>query len=137
MKKKRKIIILVLIILTICVAAWFGYRETSRPTTPVIAIENNIVTWTATGTGDIRAGRFIRQYEVRVIIGDETFTAIIEGATEVGATMTKDLKTFILDDAQPNATNAEVTVRTIRNLDSGTRFSHWSNTVTWALPSDR
>ena len=130
-KKKLRLIIIGVLAVVVIASAWFGYREMSRPTTPVIAIENNIVSWSSTGRGDITAGRFIRQYEIRLVVANETFTTIVDGATEVGAVMNYDLTTFDLDNTQFTTANAEVSVRTIRNLDTGTRFSNWSNTVEW------
>jgi len=65
-------------------------------------------------------------------IGNEAFTAIVDGPTELGATMSKDLADILFVNTRPTtADNAEVSVRTIRNLNSGTAFSEWSNTVTW------
>ena len=124
-KKKLRIIIGVLIIAAISISAFIIYNERTRPTTPIISIENNTISWNTTGAGDIRAGRFIRSYEVRIVTGDETFTTIIDGAKEIGAVLTIDLTSINLD-----TDNAEVTVRTIRNFNSE-RFSKWSNTVVW------
>ena len=130
MKKKslRLVIVSILIVLAISVSAWIGYNELTIPTSPIITIENNIVYWTATGTGDMTAGRFIRSYEVRVVLTNETFTVFVDGPTEIGQIMTADLA--VLDLTATNV-NAEVSVRTIRTLGSGTRFSRWSNTVFW------
>jgi len=127
--KKSKIVIVVLIIVAISISALIIYNERTRPTSPVIAIEDNIVSWNTTGSGDIRAGRFIRSYEVRVIIGNEVFIEIVDGATKLGEILTIDLTSVNLGDT-PSKENAEVTVRTIRNFNS-TRFSKWSNTIVW------
>ena len=129
-KKKVKILISVIIITVIFISALIIYNERTRPTTPVISIENNTVSWNTTGTGDIRAGRFIRSYEVRVVIDDEIFTTIVDGATKVGEVLFIDLTSINLGNAHLTTDNAEVTVRTIRNFNS-TRFSKWSNTVVW------
>ncbi|MCL2851522.1 MAG: hypothetical protein FWE20_00595 [Defluviitaleaceae bacterium] len=125
------IVIGALIVSAISLSAWIAYSELTRPTSPVIAIENNTIAWDVTGIGDITAGRFIRSYEVRVVIGNETFTAIVDGPTELGVTIAKGLTTLDLDSVQQAIDNAEVTVRTVRNLNSGTGFSRWSNTVIW------
>ena len=129
-KKKFRIIISVLIIAAISISAWIIYIEQTRPTAPVISIENNTISWNTTGTGDIRAGRFIRSYEVRVIIRDEIFTVIVDGARELGEILTIDLTSINLDNTHLTTNDAEVTVRTIRTFNS-TRFSKWSNTVIW------
>jgi len=128
-KKHRLIIISLLIVLVISVSIWFGYNELTRPTSPIIAIDNNIVSWTATGTGDMTAGRFIRSYESRVALGRDIFAVFIEGPTEIGETMVIDLSTLNLGDTA--TTDADISVRTIRTLGNSTRFSRWSNTVYW------
>ncbi|MCL2856839.1 MAG: hypothetical protein FWE19_03835 [Oscillospiraceae bacterium] len=102
-KKLRLVIISLLMASAISVLIWFGYNELTRPTSPVIAIDGNVVWWTATGTGDMTAGRFIRSYEMRIVLGGETFTEFIDGPTG----------------------------RTIRTPSTSTRFSRWSNTVNW------
>lgn len=130
-KKFKPIAITALTILVISISAYIAYNELTRPTSPIITIENNIVSWTATGAGDIEAGRFIRSYEVRVVIGSETFTTIVECPFEIGAIVTKDLTDFYLANKETTTANADVSVRTIRNLNAGTRFSNWSNIVTW------
>ena len=125
-----KIIKLVMLCSLLVTSVFLSGCITIPPTTPVISIQNNVILWEATGRGDITSGRFIRQYEIRVLIGNDTYTEIVDGPTELGVTMTKDLTTFNLNDAINSTANAEVSVRTIRNLDSGTRYSTWSNTVT-------
>ena len=129
-KKKFRIIISVLIIAAISISAFIIYNERTRPTTPIISIENNTISWNTTGAGDVRAGRFIRSYEVRVIIDDEIFTVIVDGATEAGEILTIDLTSINLEDVRLTTDNAEVTVRTIREFNS-TRLSKWSNAVIW------
>ncbi|MCL2696451.1 MAG: hypothetical protein FWE74_00050 [Oscillospiraceae bacterium] len=129
-KKKIKIVISVIITAIIFISALIIYIERTRHTTPIISIENNTVSWNTTGTGDIRAGRFIRSYEVRVIIGDETFTTIVDGAKRVDEILSIDLTSMDLSNSQLITENAEVTVRTIRNFNS-TRYSKWSNIVIW------
>ena len=117
--------------LLVAVGVFLSGCASRPPTTPVISIKNSVVSWDATGRGDITSGRFIRQYEIRLVVGNDTYTAIIDGPTELGVTVTKDLTTFERDRILHSTANAEVSVRTIRNLDSGVRLSPWSNTVTW------
>jgi|GEM_PF-2044657 len=124
-------IIIALTIAAICVFAWVAYYEITRPTTPVITIEDSIVSWVATGAGDMTAGRFIRSYEVRVAIGSEIFMTDVEGPTEIGEIMAKDLADLDLPNPQLAATDAEAMVRTLRNIGAGTRVGRWSNAVVW------
>ena len=118
------------LVLAISVSAWIIHNDRTRPTTPIISIENNTVSWNTTGLGDISAGRFIRSYEVRIVIGNDVITTVVDGAKEIGAILSIDLTSIDLNDAQFNNDNAEVSVRTIRNFNS-TRFSRWSNEVIW------
>ena len=86
----RFMIIGILAVLVIFVSAWIAYSELTRPSTPVITINSNMVSWPATGEGDMRAGRFIRSYEVRVVIGSETLIINVDGPTEINEVMIID-----------------------------------------------
>jgi len=130
-RKIRIILASVLIVSAAIVTAWIAYNELTRPSTPVIAIEDGTVSWVATGTGDMEAGRFIRWYEARVVVGNETLTLNVDGPTEIGEIMTIDLTTLDLVDTGMLETNAEISVRTIRTLNTGARTGRWSNMVIW------
>jgi len=133
--KKRKfklIIIILLIVLVVPISAWPIYIELTRPSTPILAVENNIVSWVATGTGDMAAGRFIRSYEARIVTEDEIFVINVDGPTAIGEVMAIDLTTLNLANTDISEFYVEISVRTIRTLTFGTRVSRWSNTIVWS-----
>lgn len=127
-KNSRKFVLMLGVGLLIVISAWIVYQELTRPTTPVITIEESIVSWITTGTGDIAEGRFIRSYELRFATERESVVVTVDGGRYIGEVLTFDLSTTDFSDIN---SNIQISVRTIRNLDSGMRRSRWSNVVVY------